>query len=54
MAYRKVTLKIEAVVNIDIDEGVNLCDLDLQLSDDSGNSTIQDFQLTNTEVLDSR
>lgn len=54
MSDRKVTLKIEAVVNIVIHEGVNLCDLDLQLFDDSDNSIIQDFQLTKTEIIDSK
>jgi hypothetical protein len=54
MASRKVTLKIEAVVNLEIDEGVNLCDLDLTLYDDSENSTVKDFQLTKTEIIDSK
>jgi hypothetical protein len=53
MAYRKVTMKIEAEVTVIMDEGVNLCDLDLQLNNDNDNADIYDFQLTNTEVIDS-
>lgn len=50
----KVTMKIEAEVTIVIDDGVELDDLELQLYNDNDLAEVHDFQLTNTEVIDSK
>ena len=54
MAYRKVTLKIEAEVTLNVDEGVDMDELELDMSSDNYRVDVQDFQTTKIEVVDSK
>ena len=51
---RKVTFKMVSEVTVNIDDGVELCDLDLQLYNEETNADVIDFQITDSEVIDSK
>ena len=54
MADRKVILKVVSEVAIVIDEGAEIGDLDLQLYNDNEVGNVEDFQIIESEVLDSK
>jgi len=54
MADRKVVLKVVSEVTIVMDEGAEFGDLDLQLYNDNEVGNVEDFQIIESEVLDSK
>jgi len=54
MATRKVTFTIEAEVTVVVEEGVDMCDLELDLISQSDNAHVEDFQITDSNVIDSK
>lgn len=51
---RKVTLKIESVVTVNVDEDVDMDELELNIYSDNDGCDIVDFEVTKLEVEDSR
>jgi hypothetical protein len=51
---RKVTMTITAEVTVNMDDGVEMCDLDLDLINQNDNGDVEDFQITDSKVTDSR
>ena len=51
---RKVTMTIKAEVTVNVDDGVDMCDLELDLISQNSNADVEDFQIVDSEVTDSR
>jgi hypothetical protein len=52
---RKITMKIESEVTVVVDDDItDLGELDLQMYNENDNGDVLDFQITNTEVIDSK
>jgi len=51
---RTVTFTIKAEVKVNMDDGVEMCDLELNLISESDTADVLDFQITDSEVLDSK
>jgi hypothetical protein len=54
MASRKVTLLVQTVVNVNMDEGVDMDELELDMYSDNDAVDVQDCQITKLEVIDSK
>jgi len=54
MATRKVTFNITAEVIAVVEEGVDMCDLELDLISQNDNAHVEDFQITDSDVIDSK
>ena len=54
MSSRKVTLLVQTVVNVSMDEGVNMDELELDMYSDNDAVDVQDCQITKLEVIDSK
>jgi len=52
---RKVIMEIKAKVTVVVDDDIlDMADLDFQLYDENGLGDVQDFELIDTEILDSK
>lgn len=51
---RKVTLKLEAVVTVNVDDDVDMDELELDLISENTAVDVEDMDITKLEVTDSR
>lgn len=51
---RKVTLKVEMKVTVNIDEGVDMDELELEICSDNTAIDVEDCEVIKVEVMDSR
>lgn len=58
MAYRTVTVEVKVKVTMKVDEGTEVAEviqeLDYNMTDQTGHATIEDTEITDYEVQDSK